>query len=129
MRAKSHSSRPFKNWAVTDDLLQNLVGWVASVLIAIGSAVISLVLGFYSTPKPATDLLSLVQRSSFFVLGLGVFAVVIVVIGIILKHKARDVRVLKNQLAAIYLTALNDSALNPQRQRSARLSRTLTIQE
>lgn len=95
-------------------------------------AVLTVVAGIYTSPSPeTTDLISMGQRFSFLLVGLGLLATMIVLVAIFIKRKARDVIVLKNQLAAIYVAALKESALNPHQQqhRSARLSPTLTIQE
>jgi hypothetical protein len=131
MKTKSQPSASLKERRFTPDSFQTLLQF-ATALIVLISAVMSLLAGFYASPGPkTTDFISSLQQFSFLVLGLGVFATVIVLIAILLKRKARNVILLKNQLAAIYLAALKESALNPHRQqnRSARLSPTFTIQE
>ena len=82
-----------------------LIGFVSTLLTALLSSFIS---------KPGPNEVQIGQGFAYLAIGVFILQLAIVGIAIMMKRRNRDVILLKQRLAEIYVSALKKSALNPQ---------------
>lgn len=113
MRKEHHSKKPAQGNG-HDDLVDSHEFLSSATSSLIGIA-FSLLLGIYASFSfTARPLISSVQTLMYFAGGIFLYAFIIVGIASLMRRKNRDVILLKQRLAGIYLSALRKSALNPQ---------------
>ena len=99
---------------VWKELMVGLMSTALGVITSLFAAFIG------STKSPPADAISTGQRLSLFMGTLLVLTVIIVGVAHFIRRKDRSVILLKERLSEIYVTALRNSALNPQLESAAR---------
>ncbi len=68
----------------------------------------------YKAKSPGLDTVSSLQPFGYFTVGIFLLAIIIIGIASFIEQKNRDVILLKHRITEIYLSALRQSALNPE---------------
>jgi hypothetical protein len=99
-------------WRVSRHEFWNVL---TSGVVAIGWSLFALSLSYYVfKTKSASSDISNHQALTYFAFGISAFVIVIAGVAGFVRHLNRDVVLLKTRLAGIYLSALKNSALNPE---------------
>lgn len=113
MRKEQHPKKPAQG-SGHDDLVDSHEFLSSATSSLIGIAFGLLLAMYASFSFTARPLISSVQSLTYFAGGIFLYAFIIVGIASLMRRKNRDVTLLKQRLAEIYLSALRKSALNPQ---------------
>jgi hypothetical protein len=94
---------------------QELRSFLATSLIGIALTLFATALSFYvsKSKSPVSNTVSSDQTSIYFGLGISLFVLIIVGVASFIRYTNREVILLKRRLGGIYLSALEQSALNP----------------
>jgi len=94
---------------------QELRSFLATSLIGIALTLVATALSFYvsKSKSPVSNTVSSDQTSIYFGLGISLFVLIIVGVASFIRYTNREVILLKRRLGGIYLSALEQSALNP----------------
>jgi hypothetical protein len=113
MRKEQHSKKSAQG-SGQDDLVDShefLSSATSGLIVIAFSLLLAMYASFSFTARP---LISSIQTLTYFAGGVFLYAFIIVGIASLMRRKNRDVILLKQRLAGIYLSALRKSALNPQ---------------
>ena len=99
----------FNEWLAKSSFVAGLAGIVSSLL----GLLVSLYVYVSPSGPSKNQVPTIATNLLYFVGGIIVLGIIIVVIGSLLRRKNRDVLLLKRRLSKIYLLALRKSALNP----------------
>jgi hypothetical protein len=111
---KEHHTRKSSQGNEHNDLVESHDFLSSATLSLIGIAFGLLLATYASFSFTARPLISSGQSLMYFAGGIFLYAFIIVGIASLMRRKNRDVILLKQRLAGIYLSALRKSALNPQ---------------
>ena len=115
MKEKRHTGRSAdgmrKEWRMFGKFL---TGSVASGLAGIALSLLGAFLSFFVSRSKSPDVLSINHNLLYLAGGIVVLGIVTVAIASFKSRRNRDVILLEQRLAKIYLSALRQSALNPQ---------------
>jgi hypothetical protein len=117
MTEEKHSaSSALRKRSVRLRLPDGLRDAVVSGIVTTAAALVTSFFSFFisKSKSPAPDVISILQSLSYLVGGIALLAVIIVSLTTFIRRKNRDVILLRQRLARIYLSALRKSAFNPQ---------------